>query len=143
MKADNQRISDLLRSPEFANFCRKHNVLLAILHGSRATASARDDSDFDLALLIDCDLRKDKIKAGVVKRTLLHELIKFLSSSRVDLTILNTASTFFAHQVVQSGILFFEAEDEVYARFASLTVRRLSDEKLFRDAEKKYISMKV
>jgi hypothetical protein len=53
MKADNQRISDLLRSPDLANFCRNHNILLAILHGSPATASARDDNDFDLALLLD------------------------------------------------------------------------------------------
>lgn len=143
MKADNQRIIDLLRSPGFADFCHKHNVLLAILYGSRATASARDDSDFDLALLLDCDLRKDTKEAAVLKRSLLHDLIKFLSSSRVDLTILNRASTFFAHQVIQSGILLFEAEDEAYARFASLTVRRLSDERLFREAEKKYISMKV
>lgn len=143
MKTDNQRTNDLLRSPDFTDFCRKHEILLAILHGSRATASARDDSDFDLALLLERDLRKDTMEAGVVKRSLLHELIKFLSSSRVDLTILNTASTFLAYQVIQSGILLFEAEEGAYARFASLNVRRLSDEKLFREAEKKYISMKV
>jgi predicted nucleotidyltransferase len=74
MKADNQRISDLLRSPDFANFCRNHNILLAILHGSRATASARDDSEFDLALLLDYDLRMDPVEAGGLKRSLLHEL---------------------------------------------------------------------
>ena len=143
MKADNQRITDHLKSSDFTHFCRNHNILLAILHGSRATDSARDDSDFDLALLLNYDLKMDALEAGVLKRSLLHKLMQFLSSSRVDLTILNSASTYFAHGVTQIGMLLFEAEEEAYARFVSLTIRRLSDERLFREAEKKYISMRV
>ena len=143
MKADNQRIIGRLKSPDFVHFCRNHNILLAVLHGSRATNSARDDSDFDLAFLLDYELKTDALKAGGLKRSLMHELMQFLSSSRVDLTILNTASTYFAHQVTQSGILLFEAEEEAYARFVSLVIRRLSDDRLFREAEKKYISMQV
>jgi len=143
MKADNQRIIARLESNDFAQFCSNHNITLAILHGSRATDSSRDDSDFDLALLLDYDLKKDALEAGALKRSLLHKLIQFLSSSRVDLTILNTASTYFKHEVTQRGKLLFEAEEEIYPRFVSLVIRSLSDDRLFREAEKKYISMQV
>ncbi len=143
MKADNQRIIARLESNDFAQFCRNHNIILAILHGSRATDSARVDSDFDLALLLDYDLKMGALEAGALKRSLLHKLIQLLSSSRVDLTILNTVSTYFKYVVTQRGILLFEAEEEAYARFASLVIRSLSDERLFREAEKKYISMQV
>ena len=142
-KAKNQRIIDRLESNDFAQFCRNHYVLLAILHGSRATDNTRDDSDFDLALLLDCDLKKDALEAGALKRSLLHKLIQFLSSSRMDLTILNTASTYFKHEVTQRGKLLFEAEEEIYPKFVSLVIRSLSDDRLFREAEKKYISMQV
>ncbi len=143
MKADNQRIRGRLNSPDFARFCRNHNIRLAVLHGSRATNSARDDSDFDLALLLDYDLKRDALESGVLKRSLMHKLMQFLSSSRVDLTILNVASIYLAYEVTQRGILLFEAEEEAYAGFVSLVIRRLSDERLFREAEKKYISMQV
>jgi predicted nucleotidyltransferase len=86
MKADNQRIIGRLKITDFAHFCRNHNILLAVLHGSRATDSARDNSDFDLALLLDYDLKMDALEAGFIKRSLLHKLMQFLSSSRVDLT---------------------------------------------------------
>ena len=92
MKADNQRIIGRLNSPDFAHFCRDNKVLFAILYGSRATNKARDDSDFDLALLLDYDRKMDALEAGELKRSLLHKLMQFLTSSRVDLTILNTTS---------------------------------------------------
>lgn len=146
MKAgnDNQRIISLLYSPDFAHFCRDNNILLGILYGSRATGKARDDSDFDLALLLDYERNNmDALEAGELKRSLLHKLMQFLSSSRVDLTILNSASSYLVNEVIQNGRLVFEAEEETYAIFVSLAIRRLSDDRLFREAEKIYISMQV
>ncbi len=140
---DNQRLIDLLNSPDFALFCRDNKILLGILYGSRATDNARDDSDFDLALLLDYDRNMDALEAGNLKRSLLHKLMRFLSSSRVDLTILNSSSIYLANEVIQNGRLVFEAEEEAYAKFVSLVIRRLSDDRLFREAEKKYISMQV
>jgi predicted nucleotidyltransferase len=143
VKVDNQRIIARLEGNDFAQFCQNNNIILAILHGSRATDSARDDSDFDLALLLNYDFKMDALEAGALKRSLLHKLIQFLSSSRVDLTILNTASKYFKYEVTQKGLLLFEAEEEAYARFVSFVIRSLSDDRLFREAEKKYISMQV
>ena len=140
---DNQRLIALLNSPDFALFCRDNKILLGILYGSRATDNARDNSDFDLALLLDYDRNMDALEAGNLKRSLLHKLMQFFSSSRVDLTILNRSSVYLANEVIQNGRLVFEAEAEAYSKYVSLVIRRLSDDRLFREAEKKYLSMQV
>jgi predicted nucleotidyltransferase len=78
-----------LTHPGFADFCRENNIRLALLFGSRVTGCARDESDFDLAVLLDTNYPKDVLARGNRKRTLLHNLSAYFSSSRIDLVVLN------------------------------------------------------
>ncbi len=143
MSKDNLRIMEMLTHPGFADFCRRNNVRLALLFGSRATGYARDESDFDVAVLLDENYSKDMFERGNRKRTLLHNLTTYFSSSRIDLVILNDASSFLLYHVTQTGKVLYEDVPGEFARLASLAIRQYSDGQLFREVEKKYVNRQV
>ncbi|MCW3488910.1 type VII toxin-antitoxin system MntA family adenylyltransferase antitoxin [Dethiobacter alkaliphilus] len=140
MNQDNQRIIDKLKHPDFAEFCRQNNIDLAMLFGSRATGTARENSDFDVAILLDRRIYPaDTLARGGCKRTILLNLVDYLASSRIDLVVLNDASSFLVYQIIQTGQVLYEKNPAEFARLASLAIRQYSDGYLFREAEKKYL----
>ena len=143
MRDDNQRIMEMLFDPGFSGFCRNNSIRLALLFGSRVTGRARDDSDFDLAMLLESECPRDALTRGGQKRELIHNLSKHFFSSRIDLAILNDASTFLIYHVTHTGKVLYEANPGEFARLASLAVRQYSDGQLFREVEKKYLSQQV
>lgn len=143
MCKDNQRIMEKLTHPNFAGFCCENNIRLVLLFGSRAVGRARDESDFDLAVLFDKNYPKDVLSRGSRKRTLLRNLAAYFSSSRIDLVVLNDASSFLLYYITQTGKVIYEYNPGEFARLASLAIRQYSDGQLFREVEKKYLSRQV
>ncbi len=143
MRHESKRIMEMLTTLDFADFCRNNSISLALLFGSRATNRARDNSDFDLAVLLDAEYPQDVLARASQKRELLHNLVAYFSTSRFDLVILNDASSLLVYEVVQSGKVLYEAKPGEFARLASLTIRQHSDNWLFREAEKKFLSQQV
>ena len=96
-------------------------VRLAFLFGSRVRRRHREDSDFDVGILLDDDAAcADR---GRVIRRLAGRLGREVSSALIDLVILNDAPVLLRHRVVRDGVLLFESAPEERVRFAIKTIR--------------------
>lgn len=140
---ENSYIMERLFHRDFIGFCQESNIRLALLFGSQVTGRARYQSDFDLAVLLDKEYPKEVLARGKEKRTLIRKFSTHFSSSRIDLVILNDASSFLVYQVVQTGTVLYEARSGEFARLASLAIRQYSDGRLFREVEKKFLAGQV
>lgn len=107
------------------------DVRLAYLFGSRARGSARTDSDFDIALLIDEDAARQE--RGSVVRRLAGRLGRVVSSALLDVVILNDAPPLLRHRVLRDGVLLIARSEEERVRFAVKAIRDYQDEQVRRE----------
>ena len=106
-------------------------VRLAVLFGSRAHQRHRQDSDFDIGILLDDGTaRADR---GLTIRRLAGRLGREVSSALVDLVILNDAPTLLRHRVLRDGVLLFQRAPAERVRFAVKTIREYQDGQIRRD----------
>jgi uncharacterized protein len=114
-------------------------VRAALLYGSQVTAHVREDSDIDVAVLLEsaplpCE-RKQVLWA------LLAALGKELRSDRIDLVLLNDAPPKLAFHVLKYGRSAFIRDPVAFHRFQVRTFSRHADyepvERLFRLATKR------
>jgi predicted nucleotidyltransferase len=110
-------------------------VRLAFLFGSRALGHARDDSDFDVAVLVDEDLAGPD--RGETIRALAARLGREVSSTLLDLVILNDAPALLRHRVLRDGVVIFERSPEERVRFSIQTLRDYQDGYIRREAFRK------
>lgn len=90
---------------------RDSRVQAVYAFGSRAQGTARETSDYDVAILVDTslDLRAElRLRARVVEE---------LGTDRVDLVVLNTAPPTLRHEVVSTGKRLFARDDRDADRF--------------------------
>jgi predicted nucleotidyltransferase len=106
-------------------------VRLAYLFGSRALARAREESDFDIAVLVDGATARDE--RGRTIRRLAGKLGREVSSAHLDLVILNDAPALLRHRVIRDGVLLWERAPEDRVRFAIQTIRDYQDGSYRRD----------
>jgi hypothetical protein len=100
-------------------------VRLAYLFGSRAGDRAREDSDFDIAVLVDGRaIGEDR---GRLIRRLAGRLGRKVSSALVDVVILNDAPALLRHRVLRDGVLLMARSPEDHVRFAIRTIRDYQD----------------
>lgn len=92
---------------------RHPEVVAAYLFGSVARGEAREDSDVDVAVLLDRD--PPRTLEGL-RFDLADELTACLGAP-VDLAILNRASADFVHRVLRDGILVAERDRGARIRF--------------------------
>ena len=99
------------------------SVRLAWLHGSRARRTAREESDIDVAVLLDPEhaaspaARKDSI------RRLAGALGRGVPSDRLDLVFLNDAPALLRHRVIRGGVLLFARSEADRVHFVRRTIR--------------------
>jgi len=117
------RLADVLRA--------QREVRLAFFFGSRARDRAREDSDFDIAVLVDDEAaRADR---GATVRRLAAQVGRVVSSALVDLVVLNDAPALLRHHVLRDGILLVERSPEERVRFAVRTIRDYQDQQVRRE----------
>ena len=105
-----------------------------MLFGSRATGYARADSDYDIGVLF------AGIPPDVAAILSLHsDLQRTLATDRVDLAVLNTASTLLRFQVSQTGIPLVAREATAYPKFCVRSLQENNDARLFYEAERIYL----
>jgi predicted nucleotidyltransferase len=109
-------------------------VRLAFFFGSRARGEIRSDSDYDVAVLLDEDAVADAIERGRTVRRLAARLGRQVSSSHLDLVVLNGAPALLRHRVLRDGVLLYERSDGERARFAIRTIREYQDGQIRREA---------
>lgn len=123
---------------EFAEFCRRHGIRLAVLFGSRSRGLARPDSDWDFAFWLE-PRTTDASRLAGKKRAITRELCVLLRTSRVDVVLLNFASPLMRYQVARHGRPVYQDRSDRFASFVSLAIRSYSDGKLFSRAERLYL----
>jgi len=138
------RIINQLGSEEFAAFCAENKITLAILFGSQVRGAAREDSDIDLAILLETACYpKSTLDAGKLKREIARKLYSFLGTSKVDLVFLNRAAPFMRFQVARTGKPVFAKSAAEFVQFASLALRQHEDARLFYQLESRYLQSEL
>ena len=116
-------------------------VRAALIFGSQVTGRARQDSDIDIAVLLDAPPLPSERKEQL--RTLLEALGSSLRMDRVDLVLLNEAPSKLAFQVLKHGRVVFARDPIELHRFRVRTYSRHADyqpiERLFREATKRRV----
>lgn len=126
--------------PGFKTFCQDHDISLAILFGSQVAGKATQDSDLDLAILLDKpELLSKTPEASRTRRQLLRDLIIYLKTGNIDLVILNRASPLLRFQVARNGKPVYQKKPGLFAGFCSRALREQSDAQIFYKATEKYL----
>ena len=116
--------------------CRKHGLVLLILHGSHARGCAHRRSDIDIGVLT-----AEKIDAQRYL-DLIHDFGEIFGD-QFDPVILNGAEPLISYQVAIHGEPIYEQKKGAFAAFQVQAVSRYLDSKKFRDLEKLYIKRAV
>lgn len=111
-------------------------IQAAFLFGSHARGRARDESDIDVAVLLDGSLAPDDARTRL--RRVLEALAAQIAAERLDVVILNDAPPALAFQVLKYGKLALARDATALHRFRVNTYGRHSDfqstERFFRQA---------
>lgn len=88
---------------------RKNGVAFAYLFGSQATGEATKDSDFDFAVMLSKEIRKNK--GFDIRLKLISEISRILKDDKIEVVVLNdTRSSFFKFVIIKEGKLVFEKD---------------------------------
>ncbi|NDC53796.1 MAG: nucleotidyltransferase domain-containing protein [Planctomycetia bacterium] len=92
-------------------------IAAAFLLGSAAEKRLRPDSDVDIAIL-----PSDAAAMPLQKRLALSAALSGIVGREVDLGVLSTGNLVYAKEAVTRGVLMFERDHGVTARFAMYTL---------------------
>ncbi len=106
--------SEESRCEEAAQTLRKAGAVFAFVHGSRASGTARPDSDLDLAAWWPADA---------------PQAFEVLLPAGVDLLVLNSAPLELAGRVAVSGVLLFEDDPAARVNWVAQTRKIYFDER--------------
>ena len=126
--------SRFLPEKELGKLLERHQVIAAYFFGSRAEGTARDDSDYDFAILVDDSCTQDVGNNLIME---LAEEMQALLGKEVDLVILNKASIKFKFLVIKHGKLIFSADEEQRTDFEDIVIRDYLDFKPVLDLYRK------
>ncbi|RAK07513.1 hypothetical protein C8C77_11359 [Halanaerobium saccharolyticum] len=106
------------------NIAKEYKFIQAVyLFGSQARDKADQNSDIDIAVLLEADYSE---KSGEIKIKLYEEFIKE-GLDNIDLVILNQASALLKYEVVKENYLIYKKNDFDAASYQSLMIRKYLD----------------
>lgn len=100
-------------------------VVFAVLFGSRAAGTARDDSDTDVAVLLTDDVLPSQYLD--VQLRLVRCLSRASGVGDIDLVVLNDAPLPLRGRVVGSGVPLYSADEPARVEYVSRTFREYVD----------------
>ncbi len=109
-------------------FKNNKEVELVYLFGSRATGRAGRNSDYDFAILLPPDGKKDYLKKQIFY---MQKLEDQLHTSREDVLVLNEAPPRITHQVIKNGTVVFQKSDKTRVAFEVKMENMYLDEPYF------------
>lgn len=115
------------------------NLGLLILFGSRAKGTAREDSDWDLAILSQMELDAPPEAWGEL--SLYEKLGRILQipSDRIDLVNLRHCSPLLGYVVAKEGKILYEAEPNLFRSFQCKAWHTYLDTAKLRSYQEEYI----
>ncbi len=109
-------------------------VNIVYLHGSLLYGYERNDSDVDLAVIINHEKKKEHLRLQIH----FNEFFDLRFKKReIDLKIINSASLAFKFSIVQKGKIIFSRDEEITADFEVGVVKKYLDFKPYYDAYNK------
>lgn len=98
------------------NAFRENGVVFAYLFGSQAAGTATKDSDFDFAVMLSEEVKKNK--RFDIRLKLISEISRILKDDKIEVVVLNdTRSLLFKFVIVKEGKLFFEKDHSARVDF--------------------------
>lgn len=95
---------------------RKNGAVFAYLFGSQATGKANSRSDFDFAVMLSKEAKKNK--RFDIRLKLISEISRILKNDKIEVIVLNdTRSLFFKFVIAKEGKLVFEKDHSVRVDF--------------------------
>lgn len=127
-------LMDSLTTASLETVCHQYGVSLVVLFGSQVTGLARDDSDVDLGVLLDCYPLVPETELALIR-----DLVHATRSGNLDLTILNQADPLLGYHVALRGIPVYEREPHTFDRYRLRAWKRFIDTARFRRLEDDFI----
>lgn len=126
-------------------FRRREEVIAAYLFGSTVMEITHNESDVDIAVLVDEGKKEemDRTEPYGYEAGMVAELSKALGTDRVDLVVLNGAPPLLAHQVISKGKLLFSRDDRARTAFEVRTKLRYLDTKPLREIQRRYLYRRI
>jgi predicted nucleotidyltransferase len=113
------------------------DIACAYLFGSIVTGHMTEESDIDIAVLLNT---QDNIRRyAEISRLLSEQLVRALSTDKVDLVILNTADPLLRFEVAVKGKLIFERQLEAADNFKIKAIKMHMDSEKFYELDKQAI----
>lgn len=125
----------------FKQKLNKNGVSLAFLFGSQAKGFTHNNSDVDIAVLLD---EKIKPKKYFDKSIELADLFKDLYPNKErQVVILNQATPLLKHEVLAGGKLLFSESDDDFIKFNLQAVHQYEDTKPIRELQYFYLQERI
>jgi len=128
------------RIDEVRELLRAHHVVLAYLFGSVARGEEREDSDLDVAVLLDDSVQPERLPE--VRLRLTTELVGLTHANDVDVVVLNEAPPLLAFNAISEGRCFL-GDRRRQVRFEVRAIQRFIDTQPLRDALAKDLSRRI
>ncbi len=94
---------------------KKHNLRMVVLFGSQAVGKANEQSDYDVAILLEGNEKIDDLQEYNSLLSFLAEILQ-TSEEKIDLTDVRTAPPLLFHEIFSEGTLLYgdEMDHEEY-----------------------------
>ncbi len=111
-----------------ADYFERHpEIEVAYIFGSVAQGKSGDLSDIDLAILVDRQQVNENVYRYGYKAEITTDLIRLLKTNKVDLVILDEASTLLRHRVLYHGKLIHTKNEIKRIQFQTNTIDKYVD----------------
>src|SRR3989338_7393893 len=133
LKFDKEKLND---------FAKKADIKRIVVFGSRGLKTAKDESDFDIAV----SLKNGKSIFDELGKysEMLEDFAKIFSANedKIDLTDLNNANILLRYEITKGGVLLF-GDSQDYEEFKAFSFRDYVDAKPLFDLEDKIIKKRL
>lgn len=128
-----QEILNILEK-HLENLIRYYNIKLLYIFGSYAKNKNHNNSDLDIAVLLQEDYDP------MDKLNLIGDLTTIFKRDDIDLVILNSAKPVLKHQIIKHGKIIYMKTQECKVDFEVKVLNEYMDMEPFRKTQMKYIS---
>ena len=123
---------DLIKKTLNDYFKDRDEIIFAYIFGSTVTETSNKLSDIDIAIFINEKKINEKDYRYGYQAEILTDLMKELKTDKVDLVILNYATTLLKHRVIYFGELIYSIDEKERVKFKVNTINKYMDYKMLK-----------